>query len=39
MKTKAANEVVMEFPSQSRNENFARSAAACFAAQDRKSVV
>lgn len=33
MKTKAANEVVMEFPSQSRNENFARSAAACFAAQ------
>ena len=33
MKTKAANEVVMEFPSQSRNESFARSAAACFAAQ------
>ena len=33
MKTKAANEVVMEVPSQSRNESFARSAAACFAAQ------
>ena len=33
MKTKAANEVAIEFPSQSRNESFARSAAACFAAQ------
>ncbi len=33
MKTKAVNEVTLEFPSQSRNESFARSAAACFAAQ------
>jgi len=33
MKTKAVNEVTLEFPSQSRNEGFARSAAACFAAQ------
>ena len=33
MRTKAANEVTMDFPSQSRNESFARSAAACFAAQ------
>lgn len=33
MKTRAINEVAMEFPSHSRNESFARSAAACFAAQ------
>ncbi len=33
MKTKASNEVTIEFPSHSRNESFARSAAACFAAQ------
>ena len=33
MKTKALNEVVVEFPSRSSNEGFARSAAACFAAQ------
>ena len=33
MSTKAVNEVTMDFPSQSRNESFARSAAACFAAQ------
>ncbi len=33
MKTKADNEAILEFPSQSRNESFARSAAACFAAQ------
>ncbi len=33
MKTKAVNAVTLEFPSQSRNEGFARSAAACFAAQ------
>ena len=33
MRTKADNEVTLEFPSQSRNESFARSAAACFAAQ------
>jgi len=33
MKTKAANEVTMEFPSRSSNEGFARSAVACFAAQ------
>ena len=33
MKTKAANEVTLEFPSRSSNEGFARSAAACFAAQ------
>ena len=33
MRTKAVNEVTMDFPSQSRNESFARSAAACFAAQ------
>lgn len=33
MKTKALNEVVLEFPSRSSNEGFARSAAACFAAQ------
>ena len=33
MKTKAINEVTLEFPSRSNNESFARSAAACFAAQ------
>ena len=33
MRTKAVNEVTMGFPSQSRNEGFARTAAACFAAQ------
>lgn len=33
MKTKAANEVTLEFPSRSSNEGFARTAAACFAAQ------
>ena len=33
MKTKATNEVTLEFPSRSSNEGFARSAAACFAAQ------
>ena len=33
MRTKAVNEVTLGFPSQSRNESFARSAAACFAAQ------
>ena len=33
MKTKASNEVTLEFPSRSSNEAFARSAAACFAAQ------
>ena len=33
MRTKADNEVTLEFPSQSRNESFARSVAACFAAQ------
>ena len=33
MKTKAINEVALEFPSRSSNEGFARSAAACFAAQ------
>lgn len=33
MKTKASNEVTMEFPSRSSNEGFARSAVACFAAQ------
>ena len=33
MKTKAENEVVLEFPSRSSNEGFARSAVACFAAQ------
>ena len=33
MKTKAANEFSLEFPSRSSNEAFARSAAACFAAQ------
>ena len=33
MKTKATNEVLLEFPSRSSNEGFARTAAACFAAQ------
>ena len=33
MKTKASNEVTLEFPSRSSNEGVARSAAACFAAQ------
>ena len=33
MKSKAMNEVTLEFPSHSSNEGFARSAAACFAAQ------
>lgn len=33
MKTKASNEVMMEFPSRSSNEGFARAAVACFAAQ------
>ena len=33
MKTKAENEVTLQFPSQSSNEGFARSAVACFAAQ------
>ena len=33
MKTKAINEVTLEFVSRSSNEGFARSAVACFAAQ------
>ncbi len=33
MKTKASNEVTMEFLSRSSNEGFARAAVACFAAQ------
>ena len=33
MKNKAMNEVTLTFPSRSSNEGFARSAAACFAAQ------
>ena len=33
MKSKAMNEVTLECPSRSSNEGFARSAAACFAAQ------
>lgn len=33
MKTRASNEVTLTFPSQSRNEGFARAAAASFAAQ------
>ena len=33
MKTKAINEVLLEFPSRSSNEGFARAAVACFAAQ------
>ena len=33
MKTKANKEMVLEFPSQSSNESFARAVIACFAAQ------
>lgn len=33
MKTKAMNEMRLEFPSRSSNEGFARAAVACFAAQ------
>ena len=33
MKTKASNEMSLDFPSLSRNESFVRSAVACFAAQ------
>ena len=33
MKTKAINEMTLEFPSRSSNEGLARSVAACFAAQ------
>ena len=33
MKTKATIEVLLEFPSRSSNEGFARAAVACFAAQ------
>ena len=33
MKSKSLNEVTLTFPSRSSNEGFARSAAACFAAQ------
>lgn len=33
MRTKASNEMTLEFPSHSRNEGFARAAVACFAAQ------
>ena len=33
MRTKAMNEVTLQCPSRSANEGFARSAAACFAAQ------
>jgi len=33
MKTKANNEMTLEFPSRSSNEGFARAAVACFAAQ------
>ena len=33
MKTKAINEVLLEFPSRSSTEGFARAAVACFAAQ------
>lgn len=33
MKTKAVNEITLQFPSRSSNEGFARTAAACFAAQ------
>ena len=33
MKTKVINEVLLEFPSRSSNEGFARAAVACFAAQ------
>ncbi len=33
MKTKAINQMTLQFPSRSSNEGFARTAAACFAAQ------
>ena len=33
MRTKASNDVTLDFPSRSSNESFARTAAACFAAQ------
>ena len=33
MKTKAINEMTLQFPSRSSNEGFARTAVACFAAQ------
>ena len=33
MKSKADNEMMLQFPSQSSNEGFVRSAVACFAAQ------
>ena len=33
MKTKAINEMTLQFPSRSSNEGFARTVAACFAAQ------
>ena len=33
MRTKASNQVSLEFPSRSANEGFARTVAACFAAQ------
>ena len=33
MKTKAITEMTLQFPSRSSNEGFARTAAACFAAQ------
>ena len=33
MKTRANNEMTLEFPSRSSNEGFARAAVACFAAQ------
>lgn len=33
MRTPSANEFLLEFPSRSSNEGFARAAAACFAAQ------
>ncbi len=33
MRTKASNQVNVEFPSRSANEGFARTVAACFAAQ------
>ena len=33
MKTKAVNEMILEFPSQSSNESFARAVIACFTAQ------
>ena len=33
MKLKASNELLLEFPSRSSNESFARTAVSCFAAQ------